>query len=73
MIVFDPPKFSVRLKDVLADFGLADRRVADGGDPMHIAAEPIDWDSVRTKKGECSGDAKAFLDGVFGVSARAGV
>ena len=73
MIVFDPPKFSVRLKDVLADFGLADRRVADGSDPMHIAAEPIDWDSVRTKKGEFSGEAKAFLDGVFGVFARAGV
>lgn len=73
MIVFDPPKFSVRLKDVLADFGLADRRVAEGCDPMHIAAEPIDWDSVRTKKEEFSGEAKAFLDGVFGVSARAGV
>lgn len=73
MIVFDPPKFSVRLKDVLTDFGLADRRVAEGCDPMHIAAEPIDWDSVRTKKGEFSGEAKAFLDGVFGVSARAGV
>lgn len=73
MIVFDPPKFSVRLKDVLTDFGLADRRVAEGCDPMHIAAEPIDWDSVRTKKGEFSGEAKAFLDGVFGVSTRAGV
>lgn len=73
MIVFDPPKFSVRLKDVLSDFGLADRRVAEGCDPMHIAAEPIDWDSVRTKKEEFSGEAKAFLDGVFGVSARAGV
>lgn len=73
MIVFDPPKFSVRLKDVLSDFDLADRRVAEGCDPMHIAAEPIDWDSVRTKKEEFSGEAKAFLDGVFGVSARAGV
>lgn len=73
MIVFDPPKFSVRLKDVLSDFHLADRRVAEGCDPMHIAAEPIDWDSVRTKKEEFSGEAKAFLDGVFGVSARAGV
>lgn len=73
MIVFDPPKFSVRLKDVLSDFGLADRRVAEGCDPMHIAAELIDWDSVRTKKEEFSGEAKAFLDGVFGVSARAGV
>lgn len=73
MIVFDPPKFSVRLKDVLSDFDLADRRVAEGCDPMHIAAEPIDWDSVRTKKEEFSGEAKAFLDGVFCVSARAGV
>ena len=73
MIVFDPPKFSVRLKDVLADFGLADRRVSEDCDPMHIAAEPINWDSVRTKKEEFSGEAKAFLDGVFGVSERADV
>lgn len=50
MIVFDPPKFSVRLKDVLADFGLAYRRVSEDCDPMHIAAEPINWDSVRTKR-----------------------
>lgn len=50
MIVFDPPKFSVRLKDVLADFGLADRRVSEDCDPMHIAAEPINWDSVRSKR-----------------------
>lgn len=73
MIVFDPPKFSVRLKDVLADFGLAYRRVSEDCDPMHIAAEPINWDSVRTKKEEFSGEAKAFLDGVFGVSERADV
>lgn len=73
MIVFDPPKFSVRLKDVLADFGLADRRVADGSDPMRIAEEPVDWVSVSSKKGKFSSEAKAFLDGVFGVSARAGV
>lgn len=73
MIVFDPPKFSVRLKDVLSDFGLADRRVVEDSDPMCIAAEPVDWDSVRTKKEEFSGEAKAFLDGVFGVSERIGV
>ncbi len=73
MIVFDPPKFSVRLKDVLADFGLADRRVADGSDPMRIAEEPVDWVSVRSKKSEFSGEAKAFLAGVFGISERAGV
>ena len=73
MIVFDPPKFSVRLKDVLSDFGLAGRRVVEDSDPMCIAAEPVDWDSVRTKKEEFSGEAKAFLDGVFGVSERTGV
>lgn len=71
MIVFDPPKFSVRLKDVLADFGLADRRVTEDNDPMRIAAEPVDWVSVRSKKVEFSGEAKAFLDGVFGISERA--
>ena len=73
MIVFDPPKFSVRLKDVLSDFSLADRRVAENSDPMRIAAKPVDWDSVRSKKDEFSGEAKAFLDGIFGVSERAGV
>lgn len=71
MIVFDPPKFSVRLKDVLADFGLADRRVTEDNDPVRIAAEPVDWVSVRSKKDEFSGEAIAFLDGVFGISERA--
>lgn len=70
MVVFDPPRFSVRLKDVLSDFDLADRRVADGRDPMSIADEPLDWGSVKAKKTAFSGEAKAFLDGVFGITER---
>jgi hypothetical protein len=66
MIVFDPPKFSVRLKDVLADFGLSTRRVDDGRDPMGIASQTIDWDAVRSKKAGFSTEARLFLDGVFG-------
>lgn len=72
MVVFDPPRFSVRLKDVLSDFDLADRRVADGHDPMSIADEPLDWGSVKAKKTAFSGEAKAFLDGVFGITERTG-
>lgn len=68
MVVFDPPRFSVRLKDVLSDFSLADRRVADGRDPMRIAAEPVNWSSIKAKKATFSGEAKTFLDGAFGAS-----
>lgn len=71
MVVFDPPRFSVRLKDVLFDFDLADRRVADGRDPMSIAAKPLDWGFVKAKKTVFSGEAKTFLDGALGVSAEA--
>ena len=71
MVVFDPPRFSVRLKDVLFDFDLADRRVADGRDPMSIAAKPLDWGSVKAKKAAFSGEAKTFLDDTLGVSAEA--
>lgn len=69
MIVFDPPKFSVRLRDVLSDFGLASRRVSDGKDPFVIASEGVDWGSVRTSKAKFAKEAKLFLDGVFGGSA----
>ena len=72
MVVFDPPRFSVRLKDVLSDFDLANRRVADGRDPMNIAAESLDWSSVRAKKAAFSGEAKAVLDDAFGASAVTG-
>lgn len=72
MVVFDPPRFSVRLRDVLGDFGLASRRVADGRDPFGIAAEPIDWDGIRARKAAFSVEAESFLDSAFGVSGEAG-
>ena len=65
MVVFDPPKFSVRLKDVLGDFVLADRRVADGCDPMDIADAAIDWNAVRACKEGFAKEARVFLDGAF--------
>lgn len=65
MVVFDPPKFSVRLKDVLGDFGLASRRAADGRDPFEIADQDIDWDAVRAQKAAFSKAGRDFLDGVF--------
>ena len=72
MVVFDPPKFSVRLKDVLGDFVLADRRVADGRDPMDIADASIDWSSVRARKERFAKEARAFLDGAFGACVEVG-
>lgn len=65
MIVFDPPKFSVRLKDVLGDFALADRRAADGRNPMAIADAAVDWGAVRTCKERFAKEARVFLDGAF--------
>ena len=70
MTVFDPPRFSVRLKDVLSDFGLANRRVTDSRDSMSIAEEPVDWHMVRSYKEEFSKQATAFLDSAFGISKR---
>ena len=72
VIVFDPPKFSVRLKDVLGDFALADRRAADGRDPMAIADAVIDWNAVRASKEKFAKEAKAFLDGAFGTCVEVG-
>lgn len=65
MVVFDPPKYSVRLKDVLGDFGLADRRVTSGRDPMDIVNAAIDWDVVRARKRVFTDEARAFLDGAM--------
>lgn len=72
MIVFDPPKFSVRLKDVLGDFALADRRAADGRNPMAIADAAVDWSAVRTCKERFAKEARAFLDGAFGTCIEVG-
>ena len=67
MIVFDPPRFSVRLSDVLSDFELTERKVTAGQDPMEIADEPVNWNAVREKKDLFSSEAKKYLDGIFGM------
>ena len=71
MVVFDPPQFSVRLIDVLFDFGLSERRTSVKNNPMEIARESIDWDEVRVRKAAFSSEATAFLDSAFGVSEEA--
>lgn len=67
MIVFDPPKYSVRLRDVLNDFGLSERRVsadnALGAD--EIADKAVDWQRIQKLKNQFSQDAKRFLDKCF--------
>ena len=63
--VFNPPNFSVRLADVLSDFGLAERRVADSecADDISIHRNRVDWASVRASKQCFREEATAFLDG----------
>ena len=72
MVVFDPPKFSVRLKDVLGDFALANRRVAESRDPMGIADATIDWNGVRERKARFAEEAKVFLDSALGTCVEVG-
>lgn len=67
MTVFDPPMYSVRLADVLSDFGLSGRRVADGesAESVSVHAEPIDWVSVRSSRDRFRREAEDFLDDCF--------
>ena len=64
MTVFDPPKFSVRLTDVLSDFGLQERRVHKGNDSetLGIYERTIDWGYIRGLKAKHACEAHAFLD-----------
>lgn len=65
MTVFNPPRYSVRLADVLADFGLADRRAGDdeAAESVSVHERPVDWESVRSSKERFSKQAEDFLDG----------
>ncbi len=67
MVVFNPPRFSVRLADVLSDFGLSERRVPDGVSAGEIRVHElaIDWDAVRRAKDSFSAEAKDFLVACF--------
>lgn len=67
MTVFDPPRYSVRLIDVLSDFGITERRVGHYSDimPLDIPKIPIDWESVREVKSNYSAEATRFLNECF--------
>lgn len=67
MVVFDPPKYSVRLRDVLNDFGLESRRASSMDDAIarDLAAKPIDWNKVSALISEERVRAKDFLDCAF--------
>lgn len=65
MTVFDPPSYSVRITDVLTDFGLSGRHVV--GDlntgEIKVHHNPIDWKHVRDLKLRFADEARRFLDG----------
>ena len=67
MVVFDPPNYSVRLRDVLNDFGLEGRRVSGMDDALarDLVSEPIDWDRVCELISRERMRAKDFLDCAF--------
>ncbi|NMM95227.1 polysaccharide pyruvyl transferase family protein [Bifidobacterium oedipodis] len=78
LVVFNPPRFSVRLADVLNDFNLSERRVADNACPEDIDVDEkaIDWASVRCSLVEFRSEGKRFLDGCLsqnnnGIAAKA--
>lgn len=64
MTVFDPPRFSVRLTDVLSDFELEDRRAPID---MPVAAidvhrHEVDWGDVELKKSQYAQEARDYLN-----------
>lgn len=68
MTVFDPPKYSVRLRDILNDFGLRERRVPFGSElaTICIHRNSVDWDMVQGVRSEYKRKAKTFLDDCLG-------
>jgi hypothetical protein len=63
MVIFDPPRFSVRLTDLLVDFNLSCRRVEGFDDAMlrGIDSATIDWDEVRLRLEHERAVAREFL------------
>jgi hypothetical protein len=74
LTVYDPPKFSVRLSDVLSDFNISDREVPYDADPksVDVHTRDIDWAAVSTLRKKFSRDARDFLDGCIGRGASRG-
>lgn len=73
MVVFNPPRFSVRLADVLNDFGLGGRRVADDARPedITIGDQQLDWRATRSRLSGFRDDAQVFLETCVGNDAHA--
>lgn len=71
MTVFNPPRFSVRLADVLNDFGLADRRVSDDArhEDITVGARSVDWTSTRIRLARFRAEARTFLEDCMGHNA----
>jgi hypothetical protein len=71
MTVFDPPQYSVRLTDVLRDFGLSDREVPCDANPesVDVHTRDVDWSSVGALKARFAREARDFLDGCVGEGA----
>ncbi|KAA8820751.1 polysaccharide pyruvyl transferase family protein [Bifidobacterium vespertilionis] len=69
MIVFNPPRYSIRLSDVLKDFGLTERRVADDESisKISIASDPIDWNHVNNAMSVFQTQARNFLKSVINI------
>jgi hypothetical protein len=69
--VFDPPKYSVRLTDVLRDFNLGDREVACDANPelVDVHTRDVDWNAVGELKMRFSREVRDFLDGCIGEGA----
>lgn len=63
LYVFDPPKYSVRLNDVLNDFGLQSRNMSKYSFDEVI---DIDWVSVNTRIDAYRSASKDFLDKALG-------
>lgn len=63
MTVFDPPKYSVRLADILCDFNLADRRVEAGEEieSINIHQRTINWSAIQKLRKQSVIQAKSFL------------
>ena len=70
--VFDPPKYSVRLHDVLNDFQMRQKLLSeyDGEPPLLSDMEETDWDSVDSQFRHYQDFAHEWLRGVFSTDGK---
>ena len=70
--VFDPPKYSVRLHDVLRDFDMMRRLLSayDGEPPLLSSMEEVDWDVVDSQFVQYQEYAHGWLQEVLSSDGR---